>query len=155
MEPQNGDVVLPLGLRVRVRMEFKELATRGEPINDGLRKGEHMRLGTDTGSMTNYLMSGTKGVPTPTVGMGITELMWSDRAAGTITRVSPSGKTLWYQLDKATRIDDNGMSEVQDYAYEPDPTATVKIARLTKRGWKASGTRLALGYRDTYYDFSF
>lgn len=120
-----------------------------------------MRLGTDTESMTNYLMSGTKGQPTPTVGMGITELMWSDRAAGTITRVSPSGKTLWYQLDKATRIDGNGMSEVQDYAYEPNPDAPVKTARLTKRGWKtvcsgaASGTRIAIGYRATYYDFSF
>lgn len=114
-----------------------------------------MGLGTDTGSMVNYLMSGTKGQPAPEVGMGVTLLLWSDRTAGTVTWVSPSGKTLRFRADRAKRTDTNGMSESQTYEHTPNPDAREQTARLTKTGWKASGTRLRLGSRDTYYDFSF
>ncbi len=108
------------------------------------------------GSLTNYLMTGTKGQPTPEVGMGVTFLYYTDRSAGTITKVSPSGKTIQVKADKATRIDNNGMSESQDYTYEPDPEAQEVTARLTKSGWKTkSGTRLAIGYRRAYHDYSF
>jgi hypothetical protein len=116
-----------------------------------------MKLGRDTVSMTNYLMSGTKGQPVPEVGMGVTILMWTDRYAGTITRVSPSGKTFWYREDKAT-CTGNGMNESQTWTHEPDPNAPEHAARLSKRGeWHRSpgSTRLALGYRNTYRDPSF
>lgn len=39
-----------------------------------------MKLGTQTGSTTNYLMSGVKGQPAPEIGMGVTLLHWTDRS---------------------------------------------------------------------------
>lgn len=115
-----------------------------------------MRLGRDTNSVNNWLMSGTQGQPTPQVGMGITILMWTDRHAGTITRVSPSRKTFWFKRDIATRTDDNGMSESQTYAFAPNPDATERCARLTRSGaWKDHGTQIRVGERAEYRDFSF
>lgn len=117
-----------------------------------------MRLGRDTNSVNNWLMSGAKGQPTPEVGMGGTLLMWTDRHAVTVTRVSASGKTLWFKQDKATRTDDNGMSESQRYSYEADPDARERKATLRKNGaWVESraGTRLRLGDRNEYRDYSF
>lgn len=56
------------------------------------------------------------------VGMGITESVGSDRYAGTITRTSPSQKTLFFTHDHATRADDNGAyTESQEYEYESVP----------------------------------
>lgn len=116
-----------------------------------------MKLGTHTASMSNWLMSGTKGQPTPVVGMGVTLLHWTDRSAGTITRVSASGKTLWFKEDTAERVDTNGMSESQDYKFTPNPDARERRASLRKNGeWReVNGSRLALGYRSAYYDYSF
>lgn len=117
-----------------------------------------MKLGKQTASVTNWLMSGTQGQPIPEVGMGVTELHWTDRHAGTIVRISPSGKTFWYQRDIATRTDTNGMSESQSYSYAPDPNAALVAARRNKRGeWKATpgGTQLRLGQRSAYHDYSF
>jgi hypothetical protein len=115
-----------------------------------------MKLGRDTGSVTNWLMSGTKGEPTPEVGMGVTVLMWTDRKAGTITRVSPSGKTFWFKDDIAIRTDSNGMSESQTYEFKPDPDARERKAVKTVKGWKeVRGSRLMLGHRSAYHDYSF
>jgi hypothetical protein len=114
-----------------------------------------MKLGTETASMTNYLMSGTKGEPTPVVGMGATILMWTDRHAATIVKVTPT--QVHVQRDKATRIDANGMSEMQEHVFEADPTADVEIFRKTKRGWRKAGGGhgLRIGDRDEYHDYSF
>jgi len=119
-----------------------------------------MRPGTDTGSLTNYLLSGTKGQPTPEVGMGATLLGWTDRHAYTIVEVA--ARRIGAQRDNAIRIDDNGMSESQDYRYEPQPTARVEHFTLRKNGaWvkegesMRGGARLRIGDRREYYDFSF
>lgn len=114
-----------------------------------------MNLGTETGSMVNHLMSGTVGEPIPTVGMGATILGWSDRHACTIVKVTPS--TIHAQQDIATRIDTNGMSEVQQYTYEHDETATIEVFRKTKRGWRKAGggNALRIGDRSEYHDYSF
>jgi hypothetical protein len=114
-----------------------------------------MKLGRDTNSVINYALSGTNGQPTPEVGMGITLLRWTDRDAGTITKVSESGKTFWFRLDRAIRIDDNGMSEMQTYRYEPTTDGPERRARLIKGAWKSAGTRIRLGERLAYRDFSF
>lgn len=115
-----------------------------------------MKLGRDTASVVNWLSSGTKGQPTPEVGMGVTLLLWTDRHAGTITRVSPSGKTFWFREDTAKRTDTNGMSESQTYEFTPNPDATERCARLTKSGaYKSAGTRIRVGSRSKYHDFSF
>ena len=90
----------------------------------------------DHGSLTNML-SGTDPEVVPTVGMGCTELMWTDRHAYTIVWVSKTGKTIRVQRDIATRTDKNGMSECQDYEFSPDTNAELVTVRLTTKGWKS------------------
>ncbi len=116
-----------------------------------------LKLGTETGSLVNHLLSGTNGQPAPAVGMGVTVLHWSDRNPGTITRVSDSGKTFWFKGDIAKRLDDFGMSESQSYEYTPNPDGAEIKATLRKNGaWKTSGGhQIRLGSREKYYDYSF
>lgn len=120
-----------------------------------------LKLGTQTGSLTNHLYSREPPVK-PEIGMGATMLGWSDRHACTITAISPSGKSIEVKQDIATRIDKNGMSELQEYSYEPDPNTKPVTFTLRKNGkWvlKGSsmnaGTHLLVGKRDQYYDYSF
>lgn len=126
-----------------------------------------MKLGTETISVTNYLMSGTKGAPKPEVGMGATILMWSDRHAATIVGVETfkSGarkgdvSVVRIQEDKSVRVDGNGQSEDQQYEFVPNPNAPIKTYRVNSRGaFKATtgayGT-LRIGDRDEYRDPSF
>jgi hypothetical protein len=114
-----------------------------------------MNFGTETGSVVNHLLSDTQGEPEAVVGMGATILMWTDRHAATIVKVTRT--QVHVRRDKATRTDKNGMSESQEYTYEADPTATVEIFRKTKRGWRATGggKGLRIGDRREYHDFSF
>lgn len=114
-----------------------------------------LQLGRETGSVTNYLLSGTDGEPTPKVGMGATILMWTDRHAATIVKVTRT--QVHVQRDKATRTDANGMSESQSYSYEVNPAAEIEVFRKTKRGWRKSGggAALRIGDRHSYHDYSF
>lgn len=121
-----------------------------------------MRLGTDTNSATNYLLSGTKGQPVPCVGMGATELLWSDRYAYTIMYVNPKCTEIGVQRDRAIRVDSNGMSESQEYHYESQPDAEIVYYTLRKNGaWvkkgesMRGGSRMRIGQRIEYYDYSF
>lgn len=112
-----------------------------------------MKAGTDTGSLTNHLYS-RMASPVPAVGMGVTMLMWTDRDAATIVRITPT--QIHVQRDTAKRLGVIEMSEDQDYAYSPDPTAPISIFRKTKRGWKDNcGCGLLIGTRDHYHDYSF
>jgi len=120
-----------------------------------------MRLGTDTGSMINHLMSGTRGAPTPVVGMGATILGWTDRHPATIVAVSKTGSWVEIQEDNAKRTDSNGMSECQDYEFTPNTEAQVCRYSLRKNGAyvrvgdSVNGSRLRIGERSKYYDYSF
>lgn len=112
------------------------------------------------GSLVNLLYYNSK-YEEPKVGMGATIIGWTDRHACTIVEV-PSPKTVIIQQDKATRADNRGMSDAQDYTYEPDPTASKRTYTLRKNGrWvekghdMKSGYTLAIGLRDEYYDYSF
>lgn len=110
-----------------------------------------MQLGTDTNSMTNYLMGGTVGAPEPKVGMGATILCWTDRHSATIVKVTPC--QIHVQRDLVKRIDKNGFSESQSYEFTPDPQATVDVFRKTKKGWRnSSGRSLRVGDRNEYRD---
>jgi L-2-hydroxyglutarate oxidase LhgO len=119
-----------------------------------------MPLGS-TGSLTNYLMSGTKGQPVPAVGMGATLLGWTDRHPATIVAVGPNARWVDAQDDDYKRIDKNGMSESQEYEFSPNPKAPIVRYSLRKDGGyvrvgdSMSGARLRIGDRDCYYDFSF
>lgn len=105
------------------------------------------------GSLINSIIGSGTGVDIK-VGDGATILCYSDRHAATIVKVT--AKQIHVQQDKATRIDKNGLSEIQEYSYERDETASVQIFRLTKRGWRNSnGDGLRIGERLEYYDPSF
>jgi hypothetical protein len=123
-----------------------------------------MRLGKETGSVSNYLMSGTNGQPKPEVGMGATILMWTDRRAATIIAVSrfKSGtragqvSEVTVQEDTATRTDDNGMSEMQTYEYTRNLAgATMRFKRNKAGAFVGNSGRLRIGDRRQYHDYSF
>jgi hypothetical protein len=103
----------------------------------------------------------------PVVGMGATILMFSDRHAATITSVASTKegempKWITIQQDKAIRTDKNGMSESQEYRYEPNTAASVETYTYRRNGTyvvKGSGMRqgtiVRVGSRNEYHDFSF
>lgn len=108
---------------------------------------------------------------TPAIGMGVTGTIWTDREAMTITRISPSGKTFWATLDKATRkpewkpeIIPGGFAghcvnnSSQEYDYEPQPDGPERCFKLNKKGeWtcRKSYSRVTLGKRSAFYDYHF
>jgi hypothetical protein len=110
------------------------------------------------GNLMNRVMESSKQ-EVPQVGMGATVIMYSDRHAATIVAVK--GNRVAIQKDKATRMDNRGMCEQQDYIYEPNKQA--KLQWFSKRknssyvevGSKLNGTKLVIGYRDGYHDYSF
>ncbi len=108
------------------------------------------------GSLFNRLDENRKP-PTPEVGMGATVLMYSDRHAATVVEIL-SPKRILIQEDIALRLDKNGMSESQEYAYGRNTSAVKREFSLRKDGrWKEAkgSTVLMLGERDHYYDYSF
>lgn len=114
-----------------------------------------LKAGTETGSLMNHLMSRSAG--DAEVGMGATILFWTDRHAGTVTYVSPSGLTCQVREDAVARTDSNGMSECQTYEYTPDPDGRLWTFRRGLKGWRGvnKGPGLVLGERRHYHDFSF
>jgi len=129
-----------------------------------------MKLGTQTGSLFNHIMSnGTIKdiVPGET---GATYLSWTDRYAATVKEVFKKGKYdyIVIQQDIATRVDDGGMTDSQSYEYTSNPEGRTWLFRVTDKGfeqvYKDSQTGrfkkmnvggLVVGKRREYYDFSF
>ena len=103
----------------------------------------------------------TKVVPTPKVGDGASVCYWSDRHACTVVKVSPNGKSIVVQRDKAIRADSNGLSDAQSYSYECDPNGALYEFSLRKNGrWHLKGESVRgischVTGRYEYYDFSF
>jgi len=94
----------------------------------------------------------------PEIGQGATIQYHSDREPATIVDVSPSGKKIVLQQDSVIRTDNNGMSECQTYEYHRNPEGTLHYATLRKDGvfrLVGSKTRVFIGERSKYYDFSF
>jgi hypothetical protein len=120
-----------------------------------------MKLGRETGSLINHMM-GNFASPTPVVGMPATICYWTDREPATVVEVRTPRK-IGVKINCANRIDNNGMSEAQDYEYLENEfeSQTIYWFSLTKdRRWRQRGTggkgnQLVLGYREKYYDFSF
>lgn len=92
------------------------------------------------------------------VGDGATLCLATDRYAGTVIAIS--GKTIFWQYDKVTRIDNNGMSDMQEYSYEPDTRAPIreytlrKNGRFVEKGGSPNSAFLIPG-RYEYRDFSY
>lgn len=124
-----------------------------------------MRLGTETASVVNWMSSGPSSIE-PAIGMGATILHWTDRTAATV--IAWDGKLLTVQEDTATRTDNRGMSDAQEYTYAPNANGPVRTFKRDRKGqWRAveqndrgryvfsGGPGLALGRRAAYHDFSF
>ena len=114
-----------------------------------------MNLSTN-GSLQNLMFYNAKSA-TPTVGMGATEVCWTDRRPYTVVEVKSERRVVVKQ-DNWTRTDTNGMSDAQTYAFEPNPDASPVMLSLRKDGkWKmvGNGQVFLLGTRQMYRDFSF
>jgi hypothetical protein len=92
------------------------------------------------------------------VGAGATINHWSDRTAATIIQILYDGRRLVIQEDKAIRMDNNGMSDSQEYLYEADPNGAIYVVTLRKDGrykiMKSTQT-VTVGVRNKYHDYSF
>ena len=99
----------------------------------------------------------------PEAGMGATIMLFSDRLACTVIKVSRNGTKVSVRRDRATRLDSNGMSDSQVYKYERDPQGVIYEFSLRGNGlWTELGQSvgpgavwLSLGSRFEYYDYSF
>lgn len=98
------------------------------------------------------------------VGDGCTILWYSDRTPATIIEISDDERTIKVQEDKATRIDNNGMSDCQDYEYERDVNGSIYTFKRTRKDkntytsngkYSDWGTKLGFGWREKYFDYSF
>ena len=132
-----------------------------------------MKLGSETGSFVNHMISrGVVGEPKPVVGMGCTFLSWTDRDAGTIVDVihKPGGivKRIACTHDDAKRVDNNGMSESQEYEFTSNMDGQRSWFAKDRKGFwvhvrenekgnfvQARSGGLRIGSRDKYHDFSF
>jgi hypothetical protein len=116
------------------------------------------------GSLTNLIADGRQSKE-PEVGDGVTFVYWSDRKPGTVVEVErfktgPQAgqvKAVLVTDDKAIRTDSNGMSDAQSYRFETVWDGPRTRATLRKDGkWKTKGgTRVLIGERDAYHDYSF
>ena len=130
-----------------------------------------LKLGKDTGSMTNHLYSRANAGIEPTVGLGCTILEWTDRHAATIYEVKKmgAGDVIMVREDISVRTDDRGMCDDQSYEYTPNASGKITHFRFKNGKWNevvlntmtrrwnnvVPGKGIVLGLRDSYHDYSF
>ena len=93
-----------------------------------------------------------------TLGTGGTVVSWTDRHAVTVIGMSRSGHQIEVQYDTAIRTDSNGMSDAQSYRFERDTDGRIATFSRRKDGtYRIVGgqTRLLIGVRSAYHDYSF
>ncbi len=124
-----------------------------------------MNLNKPTGNLFSNIMANSKQI-TPVVGMGATELWAKDRHAGTIVEIlhktDGSVKGFKWQQDDTKRIDNNGMSDSQQYEYTPNTNAMTYTVILRKNGRYVrkgesmnQGISYMVGERCEFYDYTF
>ena len=131
-----------------------------------------MILGTETGSLVNYVLS-DENQPDAYVGMPATILGWTDRYPGTVIKLFKVGKSsfMHIQADNFTAIpkEDAQYGEHIDYTYSPNPNGSISTYRQnangtwravrlnadTRRWIKSGGRGIYLGEREKYWDPSF
>jgi hypothetical protein len=123
------------------------------------------------GSLINHLAVNSKHLfNMPVIGTGVTFYSWSDRSAGTVVEIFDlSKKIIEIKHDTAIRIDNNGMSDCQNYSYEMDINSRSVFYRWSdkKSQWQgvekndkgrwvlSHGQPISVGNRDAHYDYSF
>ena len=101
------------------------------------------------------------------VGSGVTLNYYSDETPATVIEIDPKGKWVKVQEDRAIRIDNNGISDCQDYEYERNEKGRVHTFYKTRRKdftlftntgrgtYNQYGIYLSLNVRRKYFDYSF
>lgn len=111
------------------------------------------------GSITNLIARTAPGL-VPVVGMGATQILYTDRNPYTVVEVL-GPKKLVLQADTYRRTDKNGMCDSgQAYLYASDPNGKKVTVSLRKDGkWRKVGedrtNGFVIGWREKYHDFSF
>lgn len=113
-----------------------------------------MKLGSQTASVHNWIMSGN---PTPPeVGKGMLELMWTDRRVWEVLYVSDDKKEVVVERYDPTY---NELGYVEDLG---QPTGDMITLRYRYRAWRArmvdgtwSKMNVVFGSHQGYYDRSF
>ena len=107
------------------------------------------------GSLQNRLEEGCKGLK-PEVGMGATEMMWSDRRAWEVVAVKDDRHVTVRKMKAKCKNYFAG-----DWEVEPDENGYCTELFLTKKGqWRQRygrqlGNVFVIGYADEYQDPSF
>lgn len=112
------------------------------------------------GSIFNRMQERTN--VTPKVGMGATEMFYTDREPYEIIEVIDARHIVVRELD-AKRTDHNGMSECQDYEYTSNMNNPKIRLFFTKQGkWRErypngrlGCNAFAIGFAEKYHDYSF
>ncbi len=109
------------------------------------------------GSLQNAIGNQTKSLK-PEIGMGATEICYSDRHPYTVVAIL-GDKKIQVQADCSKRTDNAGYSESQQYDYTPNTEAPILTLRLNKFGrWKVAGEpdgwTYLIGRREEHYDFT-
>lgn len=109
-----------------------------------------------TGSFINEIMYHTINNVKPYVGMGATEILWSDRHAYEIVEVVDAKHLI------ARRMKVKNIGGFGDNEWEITSDVGGGTVRLTlyKDGWymqngRYKGSKFSLGMMDEYYDYSF
>lgn len=131
------------------------------------------KLGSDTGSLVNYMAMNSKNTIVPEVGMGVTFYSWSDRDPGTIREIKVIRDRIYIRItrDEYIRIDNNGFSEAQEYEFttvkdngsgvwyrqtkDKNNWERVVINQDTGRWVKSYDSSIRIGHREKYHDFTF
>lgn len=104
----------------------------------------------------------------PVIGEGATVCYARDRHACTIIAYDEVRKIVTVQQDKATRTDNLGMSDSQQYSYERCESGATWSFKYKNGVWREcikgesgrwkmykGGNGLIIGVRDEFYDFTF
>lgn len=112
------------------------------------------------GSLQNRIAERAE-MPEPQVGMGVTEMCWSDRHAYEVVAIKDERHITVRALDHK-RVDGNGMSEMQEYEYMSNPeNSEINLFKTKKGEWREKNgrelgcNRFRIGYAEEYYDYSF
>lgn len=122
-----------------------------------------MKLGSQTGSLFNHMMSSSN--TEPVVGSGATILHYTDRSSYFVDSVSIDKKTVIIERASAIRTDDYGMCDIQNYRYERNQNAIPETIRYRYGNWykvykndnKTTYGRINIifGVMREYHDYSF
>ncbi len=86
------------------------------------------------GSISNMMKARTPNI-IPVVGMGVTELLWSDRNPYEVIEVKDATHIIIRALS-AERIDHNGMSEIQEYRFSSNLNGIKKPLVFRNGRWR-------------------